>query len=155
MRKLLTALLALTTISTVAQSPVAPPPASPGWQKIQALHAGSSIKVVARLQSTSCKLKSVDADTLTCTHGKDIVFQRTDISTIKVPRRGRSATVGLLIGAGVGAGVGALSGGCKAGSFCIVSRGASTIILAIPGIAIGAAVGALTDFTRSTIYKAP
>jgi hypothetical protein len=136
------------------------PPAGSNWQHVQALPLGASIYVKARHSHSKCILKSVDADTLTCIHAQDVVFQRSDIVNIKIPRRGRSTLVGLAIGAGVGAALGAAAGGdpCKSGSgFCVdpVSRGGAAAMTSALVGGIGAPIGYFTDFTRSTVYKAP
>jgi outer membrane lipoprotein SlyB len=57
----------------------------------------------------------------------------------------------MVIGTGAGAGLGALTSGN--GSF--VPRDLGALIVEIPGAVIGSLTGALTDFTRSTVYKAP
>src|ERR1035437_7165247 len=166
MRKILATLLAFTTLSATAQQPaqqpVPPPPAGSNWQHVQALPIGASINVKARASHLTCKLKSVDADSLTCTHGKDLVFQRADILSIKIPHRGRSTLVGLGVGAGVGAIVGAATSGCSTaeknswfGCFLTPTRPQGAAIGALVFGLIAAPVGALTDFTRSTVYTAP
>jgi hypothetical protein len=161
MRTFLVTLMLAPALAVPAQqsaqpSTPAPPPVGSNWQRVQALAVGQSINVSTRASHAGCKLKSVDADTLTCTHGKDLVFQRTDIVSIKVPHRGRSSLVGLAIGAGVGAIVGrAAAGGGSCNNFCIISPGDVAAGGAIGFGAIGTIVGTLTDFTRSTIYKAP
>src|ERR1039458_2782551 len=101
-----TSLLSLVLVSALsaraAQQP-AQPLAGSNWQHVQVLPAGTSISVKARSSHASCKLKSVHADSLTCTDKKDIVFQRTDVVSIKISRRGRATLVGLGIGGGLGA----------------------------------------------------
>jgi hypothetical protein len=109
MRMVLLALALVPALSASAQQPAqqpASPPAGSNWQHVQALPVGASINVKARKSHAGCKLKSVDADSLTCTHGTDLVFQRADIVSIKIPHRGRSTLVGLGLGAGVGALIG-------------------------------------------------
>lgn len=163
MRILLLALALAPALSAPAQQPAqptpAPPPAGSNWQHVQALPVGQSINVTAQKGHAGCKLKSVDADTLTCTRGKDLIFQRTDILNIKVPHRGRSTLIGLAVGGGIGAVVGAATGstGCSGQAFCIniLSRADLAAIGGISFGAVGALVGGLTDFTRSTVYKAP
>ena len=150
MQNMLLCLVLAPALGASAQQPTQPAAAAgSNWQHVQALPIGASINVEAKTRSTNCYLKHVD--TLTCTHGKDVVFQRVDILTVKIPRRGRSALIGMAIGAGAGAVLGAATG--RNGSF--VPRGLGAVILAVPGAPIGAAVGALTDFARSTVYKAP
>ncbi len=82
------------------------PPEGSNWQHVQALPLGTSINVKVRKSHVSCTLKSVDADSLTCIHGKDIVFERTEIKSITIQRRGRST----LIGAGIGGAALAIAG---------------------------------------------
>ena len=170
MYRLIVVIAFLAALTVPAQQPTRQPtqqPAQPStgsnWQHVQALPVGASINVKARTSHASCTLKSVSADSLTCTHGKDIVFQRADILTIKIPHRGRSALIGAAIGAGVGATVGAASGSSsctqQAGQFLpcvnIFSRRDLAVIGTVAVGVIGAPIGALTDFTKSTVYKAP
>jgi hypothetical protein len=163
MRNPLFLLVLLSAVSIHAQQPsstAAPPPAGSNWQHVQALPVGTSINVKAKASHAACKLKSVDADTLTCTHGKDLIFQRTDIVNIKVPHRGRSTLVGLAVGGGIGAVIGVASGSSSCNSsqaFCfnLFSRGDLAAIGGVSLGAVGALVGGLTDFSRSTVYKAP
>jgi hypothetical protein len=164
MRIFLLALALAPALSAHAQQPTpqptpALPPAGSNWRHVQALPVGASINVKARKSHAGCKLKSVDADSLTCTRGKDLVFQRTDIVSIKIPRRGRSALVGGGLGAGVGALIGAATGSssCSGQAFCfnILSRGDLAAIGAVAVGFVGAVVGGATDFTRSTVYQAP
>jgi hypothetical protein len=150
MRKLLVPLVLVPSLCA-AQQPSSP---SFGWQRVQALRAGTSINVKARTSHAGCKLKSVDADTLTCTQGKDLVFQRADILQIKVAHRGRSAVVGLAAGAGAGAIAGVASSSPCSG-ICIVGRGTEVLVFAVGLGVIGAITGLATDFTHSTVYKAP
>jgi hypothetical protein len=161
MHKLLATLLAFTTLSGTAQqpaqAPAPPPPAGSNWQHVQALPIGASIYVKAKSSQTNCKLKSVDADTLTCTRGKDLVFQRADIVTIKIPHRGRSTLIGLAIGGGAGAAIGFGAGTNNSNGFFGPNfmRGAVTAVFGVGGGLIGAITGGLTDFSKSTVYKAP
>ena len=150
----LSLVLASALSARAAQQPVQPPAGS-NWQHVQALPVGASINVKARKSHAGCKLKSVDADSLTCTHGKDLVFQRADIVSIKIPHRGRSTLGGLAIGAGVGAGVGKAASGGNCKQLCIISPGTVVAVSAVAIGAVGTLVGALTDFTRSTVYRAP
>ena len=142
-----------------AQQPSPAPPAGSDWQHVQALPAGASIIVKARKSHAGCKLKSVDADSVTCTHGKDLVFQRVDIVSIRIPHRGRSTLIGLAVGGGIGAVIGVATGdsGCSGKAFCfnIIGRGTAAAIGGVSLGAVGTLIGGLTDFSRSTVYKAP
>jgi len=166
MYRLIVVIAFLAALTVPAQQPTqqpAQPSAGSNWQHVQALPVGASINVKARTSHASCTLKSVSADSLTCTHGKDLIFQRADILTIKIPHRGRSALIGAAIGAGAGAIVGAASGSSsctqQAGQlfpcFNLFSRGDLAVIGAVAVGVIGAPIGGLTDFTKSTVYKAP
>jgi hypothetical protein len=156
---LLTMALLVPVRSALAQQPAqqaAQPPAVSGWQRVQALPAGTSINVKARKNNANCILRSVDADTLTCTHGKDIVIQRSDIVNIKVPHRGRSTLAGLAIGAGAGVITGYASpAGESCSNICILGPGSVATVAGVAFGTIGAIVGAFTDFTKFTVYKAP
>lgn len=151
MRNILLSLILAPVLGATAQQPAQHlPAAGSNWQHVQALAVGTTISVGARSRHANCTLKSVDTETLTCTHKKDIVFQRADILSVKIPRRGRSALIGLGIGAGAGGIVGAASG--RNGS--LVPRGLGAIIFAVAGAPIGAAIGVATDFAKSTVYTA-
>jgi len=124
------------------------------------LSPGIAIDIKSTTQRLHCKLADVTDDTLTCTHGPAMtseVFRRTSIAWIKIGHRGRSA----LIGAGIG---GATFGTI---GFAVTTnnkdnffgpnflRGPVTGVGALAGGVIGAGIGALTDFSKTTIYKAP
>ena len=162
MRTSVFATLLLLPLLAAAQQKVVPtpppPPQGSNWQHVQALPLGTAIQVKTRKSNAKCALKSVDADSLTCIHGKDLVFQRSEIRSITVPRRSRSTWVGAAIGAGAGFAVGA--GGAAAtdqgGWFSGAGWDAlSGALMGVLGGAIGAGIGAATDFTHSTVYKAP
>ncbi len=159
----LTSVLSLvlaSALSAHAARQPAQPPAGSNWQHVQALPISASIYVKAKHSHSKCILKSADAVTLICTRGKEIVYQRVDIVNIKIPRHGRSTLAGLAIGAGVGAALGAATGGdpCKTTQgFCadVASRGETAAFSGFLFAAIGAPIGYFTDFTRSTVYRAP
>lgn len=169
MKRTLVLLLVLSSAltSNAAQQPVLPPAGS-NWQHVQMLPKGTSIYVYSRTSHQRCDLAAVDADTLTCVHGKDIVFQRTGIASIKLAHRGRSSLVGLAIGAGAGIGIGYGIAASQANpNVCILPLGCGTVpnqsvskpLYSAMGALLGATVGSLTgyftDFSRSTVYKAP
>jgi hypothetical protein len=147
MRKLLPLLL-LGTAACV----LIPAASAQGWDRVLALPAGTSVHIHATDHSAHCRLKSADADSLTCVSGdaKTEVFKKTEIKSIKVPHRGRSALAGAAIGGGTGAIIGAAAG--QNGQ--IVGRGGLAAIFGIPLAIIGALVGVATDFTVATLYKA-
>ena len=158
--------LLLTTLMlshlAIAQKAALSPPAGSNWQHVQALPMGTYIHVSylqgkARTRRLPCTLKAIDADTLTCIRdtgvgSKEVVFQRPEITAIKLAHRGRSA----LAGAGIGAGAGALVGGIEGihNNYFAV-RGAFALIGVFAGLFAGAPTGYFTDFTAATIYRAP
>jgi hypothetical protein len=165
MRTLLLSMALLPALSAVAQQPAQQPapPQGSNWQHVQALPIGSSINVKARTTHLGCTLKSVDADSLTCTHRKDVTFQRSDVLNIRITHRVRSTLVAAALGGGVGAVIGAASiGGCSQqqrqsflGCFQIVSRADGAALIGGVGAIVAAPIGYSTDFTHSTVYKAP
>ncbi len=132
-----------------AQSPA--PSSGHTWASVQALAPNTSLHISARTHNAHCRLKSVDADTLTCAAGaKTETYQRTDIKSIKVPHLGRSIAAGL----GIGAAGGFIGGAASGGSGQLFTRTElGSAFGAIFG-GIGAIIGALTDFTQSTVYRA-
>ena len=151
MRKLLIPVLFAASTFLSAQQPTASAsPEGSNWQHVQALPIGASIRVRVLHNSTSCKLKSVDADSLTCTSAKDITFQRGDIRSITIPRRGLSTAIGAAAGAGAGVSVGA-----GLGPAFWTSRGKCAGVGIAIFTPIGAIIGATTDFAHSTVYRAP
>jgi hypothetical protein len=133
------------------------PPEGSNWQRVVALPINSYIHVSARTRHMPCTLKAIDADTLSCERDtgvgvKQVVFQRSEITAVKIARRGRSA----LIGAAIGGGAGALGGGIYGiNNHYFAVRGAFAMIYGFAGLFAGAPTGYLTDFTASTIYRAP
>ncbi len=151
MRKSLAALvLGVAVCGTVsAQSPSS----ARSWDRVMALPAGTAVRVHTRTHSAHCKVKSAEPDSLTCVtggDGKTEVFNKADISNIKISHRGRSAIAGAAIGAGTGAAIGAAAG--QNGQ--IIGRGGLAAIFAVPLALLGAIIGVSTDFTVATIYKA-
>jgi hypothetical protein len=125
------------------------------WERVQALPSGSNIQVKAA-GGGGCKVKSVEAELLTCVSGdgaKTMVFQRADIRAIKIHHRGRSTAVGAGIGAGIGAITGAAQDPGISGSFLYISRGAFALVFAVVFGVFGALIGVATDFMQATIYK--
>jgi hypothetical protein len=163
------ALAASMALPAIAQSAVAPqsappqpaaqtaPPAGSNWQHVMALPINTDIHIAARTRHALCTLKRVDADSLTCERdtgvgSKELTFQREEIKTIKLTHRARSAVIGASIGVGAGATGGAIY---ARDNHYFAVRGAFAMIYAFAGAFGGAPTGYLTDFTRSTVYRAP
>jgi hypothetical protein len=136
--------------------PQTAPPAGSNWQHVMALPINTDVHVAARKSHALCTLKRIDDNSLTCERDtgvgtKELTFQRNEIKTIKLARRGRSAFIGASIGAGAGATAGAIYA-CDNHYFAV--RGAFAMIYALAGVFAGAPTGYLTDFTASTVYRA-
>src|SRR5579859_7159230 len=101
-RTLILALVFAPALSAIAAPLSAPPPAGSNWQHVQVLPVGTAINVKARSGHASCNVKSVDANSLTCTGKKDMVYRRTDVLSIGISHRGRSTGIGAAVGGGVG-----------------------------------------------------
>ncbi|HEV2620004.1 MAG TPA: hypothetical protein VGU23_08730 [Acidobacteriaceae bacterium] len=154
MRKVLLSLFLASALCASAQQ--AAQPAGKGWDAVRALHPGSSLDIKLRQGGQKCNFRSADADTLTCNHGTDITLQRADILQVKAHQRARSTLAGLAIGAGAGAGIGAAATTpCSSNSFCFGGRAGGALVYGVLGGAAGALTGYFSDFTHSTIYKAP
>jgi hypothetical protein len=141
-----------------AQTAVAPQqPAGSNWQHVQALPIGTSIQVRAAKRPIVCTLTAVDATSLACDHNyrfevHKLVFQRAEIRTVKLTRRGRSALLAAAIAAGAGATAGGIQG-IHSNYFAV--HGAFAMIYAFAGAFAGAPLGYFTDFSASTVYRAP
>jgi hypothetical protein len=163
---------ALSTAQQPAQPPTPVPPAGADWQHVQALSFATPVHLSLRTANIRCDVTSVDTEALHCGHGKTATFQRAEIKSIKLVRRTRSTLLGMAIGAGSGIAIGyaipaSTSYQCTANPLTCVLEGPSAYSVAANpktghvvtgfgiGIAAGTLAGFLTDFTRSTVYKAP
>jgi len=160
MRAVVLLMMLALALSAPAQQPTQslpqPPPAGSNWQHVQALPAEASIHVNIISGSTVCSLKSVDDQILTCTHGqKDLIFQRSQIKSIKLARRYRSTWIGIAIGGATG--IVAVEAAYKPTWDYppVINRGSVAAIVGVPLAIVGGIVGHFTDFTGFTIYKAP
>jgi hypothetical protein len=126
---------------------------SAGWQKVQALPAGTKVQVKTGKHKVSCKVQSVSADSISCASGENI--PRAEIASIKVSHRAASTLVGAGIGAGAAAGIGAGLNNSDQNSFLKFSNGEVAGVFAIAGAVIGAPIGFFTDFAKSTVYRGP
>ena len=135
--------------SASAQQPAVPPPQGSNWQHVQALPAGTPVRLKLKShQLKICTLKSADAETVVCADRKNTVIQRTDIQSVQLSHRSRSTLIGAAIGAGVGVPIGISVAHAEVPRWF-------ALILAVPAPILGAAIGYAGDYTGSTIYKAP
>lgn len=148
------------TAAPAQQTTPDPPPTAPAgseWGHVQALPVGTSIHIQGHTSHALCALTAVDADSISCARdtgvgSKALTFQRTDVRTIKLARRGHSA----VLGAAMLGGAGALAGGIQATqSNYYAVKGAFAMIYGFAGAFAGAPIGYITDFSASTIYRAP
>jgi hypothetical protein len=159
MRKFISAAMLLSLVLPAAAqqsaAPAAPLPDSPGWSRVESLYPGANLHISLVGRSSGCRFKIADDNSLTCAAANE-VFQRSDIKKIIIPRRGRSALIGLAIGAGLGLIVGAADGDkCSNKDIICFSRGDLAAVGAVVFAPIGALVGALTDFAHTTVYRRP
>jgi hypothetical protein len=136
-----------------------PAKAGSNWERVRALPPATNIDVKAASGHFHCKVTQVTEDTLVCLHGKtSTTFERVNIRSIKIDRRGRSALVGGAVGGGglAIAGFAVTTGGSKDSFFgSNFLRGPVTAGALGVGAVLGGGIGALTDFSKSTVYKAP
>ena len=142
--------LAFTFMAAMLHAQTAP---VSSWARVQALKPGTKILLKATSRHGSCVVKRIDADSITCASGDHAVVARTEVTEIKMPHRGRSALIGLGAGAGIGAIVGAATTN-DSGQLVIVSKGAAATVFGVLFGVVGALIGALTDFARTTLYRA-
>jgi hypothetical protein len=136
-----------------------------GWNRVQQLATQTQVHIKADTKKVTCSIDSVTENKLTCSSIKrkagTFEFSRAEIKSVALPRRGRSAMYGSLLGAGVGAGGGAGIGSAinsgNTGSYLHVSGGKSAGIGAgvgaVAGGIAGVAIGHSTDMFPTTIYK--
>ena len=125
--------------------------ASSGWGRVQALKPGTKLHIYGPKLKASCKFVAADDESLTCSGSgsKSRTIERTAMTTIRVPHRGRSTLAGFAIGFGGGAIAGAAT--CKKDDF--IGPGGCAVLFGVPLGVVGAGIGAGTDFTRSTLYS--
>jgi hypothetical protein len=148
-------LVIATTLVASGQQPAAPPAGS-NWEHVRALPANTYVHVNARTRHAICYLAAVDADSLSCSKDTGVghtqlSFQRGEITSIKLARRGRSAVLGGAILGGAGAVAGAVQ---ATQSHYFAVKGAWAMIFGFSGAFAGAPIGYLTDFSASTVYRA-
>ena len=127
-----------------------------GWERVQALPSGTSVNVHAKGHHGGCRIKAVDADSITCVGGdgaRTEVIQKSEVKKISISHRGRSTLIGLGIGAGVGGILGAVSTGGNRNDWFYISRPEGALALGLPAAGIGALIGLGTDFSHTTIYR--
>jgi hypothetical protein len=103
----ITTLLLAAPAGGLAQSP------TKGWDGIEALNAGTSIRITLPKQKILCAFDSADYDGLVCHRrqagvDRSISLPRSEIQLIRSRNATGSVVAGTLIGVGVGAGIGAV-----------------------------------------------
>ena len=132
------------------------------WTRVQAISAGTLIRVSSQHRPTICSFISADSDSLICTKTQAIffipithrlVYLKPEVTAVKLSRQFLSALAGAGIGGGVGAGIGA---GLESQYSSKEDGHLLTVVLAFLGAGLGAGVGAGTDFLAgATVYHAP
>jgi hypothetical protein len=115
------------------------------WNSVQALQAGTEVRIAAGAGTVRGRIGRVTDDALAVTSAKgQEMFTRQEVSGVWVKKPGhrkRNALIGLGVGAGVGLGIGIAALSCK-GLGCI---GASAVEIGAPlafGL-VGTAIGAV------------
>jgi hypothetical protein len=106
-RGLFFALLFAAPAAGLAQQP------AKNWDGIEALKAGTSIRITLSNQKIFCAFDSADADGLVCHKrqsgvDRSISLPRTEIQLIRARNATGSVVAGTLIGTGIGLGIGAI-----------------------------------------------
>ena len=148
-------ILCAATLSAPAQNPSSADKEASNWQRVQALAPGTGVLLKTTRRQLKCKIQAVDAESITCAPGGNAMFQRTEVTSVKISHRGRSAAIAAGIGAGAVSILGA-AGTDRCTSFCVgPSRGEIALAGALGGAIIGAPIGYFADFGKSTIYRVP
>lgn len=148
------AILLLCAVTVGAQQPALPATEGSNWQRVQELPQATDLVIRLRSGRRNCKLKTVEADSLTCgarSSQGDAVLSRPDIRSIRLMHRGRSAAIGAVIGFGAAAGPTAAAVKSGYGGW----RGVFAVLAGALGAAAGSGIGYATDFAGSTVYRAP
>jgi len=144
--------LALTLIfaTTLSASAQTAQPSAAGWARVQALAPGTAVHISAEHHlSGICQVKSVDADSLSCTDTR--VIQRADIRSVKLPRRAASAVVAGVVGLVAGNLI-----GIEASNHCNTVGCVVAFALVDVGVIVASIfIGLYTDFLGKTIYQKP
>ena len=148
-------LVCAATLFTAAQNPTYVGKEGSNWQRVQALPPGTGVLLKTTNRQLRCKIQAVDAESITCVPGGKAMFQRTEVTSVKMSHRGRSSVIAAGIGAGAVSILGAV-GTDRCTSFCLgPSRGEVALAGALGGAIIGAPIGYFANFGKSTIYKVP
>lgn len=143
------------TLSAPAQNPTYAGKEGSNWQRVQALPPGTGVLLKTKNRQLRCKIQAVDAESITCGPGGKAMFQRTEVTSIKISHRARSAAIAAGIGAGTVSILGAV-GTDPCTSFCFgPTRGEVALAGVFVGAIIGAPIGYFANFGKSTIYKVP
>jgi hypothetical protein len=125
---------------------------------VEAVTPGTTLFLNAKGGHKSCKVESVSADAVEC-KGRNALYPRSAIWSIKVGHRTRSALLAAIPGGALiaGGGIALATEHCSNQSFISFCGLGPTVAVGAGGAIaiIGASVGALTDFSKSTIYTAP
>ena len=150
--------LCFTLLLTASAAGLAQQPTNE-WQRVEALKAGTSMRITLTKERVLCAFDSADEDGLIC-HRKEagidrsISMRRTEIKLIRARNATGSVVVGTVIGVGVGAGIGAvIDSSIKNPN--TTNNAKFTRGLAPVGALLGALFGLATEFVPGKLlYKA-
>ena len=116
------------------------------WNTVEALAAGTDVRILNGSRTVSGKIEGVTDETIVVNSGKgQETFKQQDVMRVSVKKTGhrmRNALIGLGVGAGVGVGVGAAAdanctGLCFGGNF---GKAIFTPLGAVAGVLVGALI---------------
>ena len=120
------------------------------------------IRVSSSHRPTVCSFSNADAESLSCTQTRSILFipithrivyRRVEVNSVKMSRQPLSAFVAGAIGAGAGAGIGAAVDNRNNGNYY---EGLGPLFFGLIGAMVGASIGRGTDFLAGPeIYRSP
>jgi len=154
---LLNRVLCLTLLFAAPAAGLAQQPTK-DWHGIQALKAGTSIRITLPKQKILCAFDSADDDGLVCHKrqagvDRSISLPKADIQLIRARNATGSVIGGTLIGAGVGAGIGAIVDS-RINNPNTTNNAKFTGALARAGGLLGALLGIATEFVPGKLlYK--
>jgi hypothetical protein len=128
------------------------------WQRVEALKAGTSIRVSLSKERILCAFDSADEDGLVCHRrqagvDRSISLPKTEIQLIRARNATGSVVVGTLIGAGVGGGIGAIVDSSIKNPSTTNNAKFTRGLVPIGGL-LGAFFGIATDFVPGRLlYK--
>ena len=122
-----------------------------GWERVQQLPTYTAVDIRKDKGKVLCLIESVIQDGLTCVKANStspVHLARTEIKSIRLQNKGRSAGIGFVLGAGIGAGAGAAILAPAGGPGQWFTHTETAEFGAAVGVIIGGVIGALVGRSR-------